>query len=161
MKQMPIPDTNVIVELYIYDCAGQSIFNQVEMNSKYVRIIFCAALHLHDVSLLTSHVCQWENTSAVVVVYDISSPETLQSCNKWLGGVRALRPTGQRMLGVLVGNKADFRDDTSMDCRAEITKEEGQGAAKELGLQYFETSAVIFLRKRCVRMCVRSDAAWG
>lgn len=118
VKQVPIPNTNFVVEMYIYDCAGQSIFNQVEMNSKY-----------------------WENTSAVVVVYDISNPETLQSCNKWLGGVRAMRPTGQRMLGVLVGNKADFREDTTMDSRAEITRDEGMGAAKELGLKYFETSA--------------------
>lgn len=85
---------------------------------------------------------QWENTSAVVVVYDISNPETLQACNKWLGGVRAMRPTGQRMLGVLVGNKADFRADSSMDSRAEVSLEEGKGAAKELGLRYFETSAV-------------------
>jgi hypothetical protein len=36
VKQVPIPDTNTVVELFIYDCAGQSIFNQIEMNSKYV-----------------------------------------------------------------------------------------------------------------------------
>lgn len=36
IKQIPIESTNVIVELYIFDSAGQSIFNQVEMNSKYV-----------------------------------------------------------------------------------------------------------------------------
>ena len=35
MKQMPLPDTNVIVEFHMYDCAGASIFNQVEMNAKY------------------------------------------------------------------------------------------------------------------------------
>ena len=35
-KQVPIPDTNAVVELYIFDCAGQSIFNQLEMNAKYV-----------------------------------------------------------------------------------------------------------------------------
>ena len=35
-KQVPIPNTNAVVELYIFDCAGQSIFNQLEMNSKYV-----------------------------------------------------------------------------------------------------------------------------
>jgi hypothetical protein len=35
---VPIPDTNAIVELFIYDCAGQSIFNQIEMNAKYVSI---------------------------------------------------------------------------------------------------------------------------
>jgi transport family protein 27 len=96
----------------------------------------------HSFVLSNDYIRQWENTSAVVVMYDISNPETLQSCNKWLGGVRAMRPTGQRMLGVLVGNKADFREDTSMDSRAEITRDEGLGAAKELGLQYFETSAV-------------------
>jgi hypothetical protein len=38
VKQVPIPDTNAIVELFIYDCAGQSIFNQIEMNAKYVSI---------------------------------------------------------------------------------------------------------------------------
>ena len=59
VKQVPIPDTNVVVELYIFDCAGQSIFNQVEMNNKY-----------------------YENASAVMVVYDVTSNESLQSCNK-------------------------------------------------------------------------------
>ena len=38
-KQVPIPDTNAVVELYIFDCAGQSIFNQLEMNSKYVSVL--------------------------------------------------------------------------------------------------------------------------
>lgn len=36
IKQVPIENTNVVVEIYVYDSAGQSIFNQVEMNSKYV-----------------------------------------------------------------------------------------------------------------------------
>lgn len=83
---------------------------------------------------------QWDNASAVLVVYDISNPETLQSCSKWLAGVRAVRPTGQRMLGALVGNKSDFRED-KIDSRAEISEEEGARAAQDLGLPYFETSA--------------------
>lgn len=45
------------------------------------------------------------------------------------------------MLGVLIGNKADFRDEGGLDSRAEVSLEEGQGAANELGLKYFETSA--------------------
>lgn len=36
VKQVPIPDTNYVVELFLYDCAGQSIFNQLDMNAKYV-----------------------------------------------------------------------------------------------------------------------------
>lgn len=61
--------------------------------------------------------------------------------SSYMIGVRATRPTGQKMLGVLVGNKADFRDDADLDSRAEVSFEEGQGAANELGLKYFETSA--------------------
>ena len=30
-----IPDTNVAVEMYIYDTAGQSVFNQTEADSAY------------------------------------------------------------------------------------------------------------------------------
>ena len=65
VKQVPIPDTNIVVELYIFDCAGQSIFNQVEMNNKY-----------------------YENASAVMAVYDVSSNESLQSSSKWITAVR-------------------------------------------------------------------------
>lgn len=37
VKQVSIPNTNVVVELFLYDCAGQSIFNQLDLNTKYVR----------------------------------------------------------------------------------------------------------------------------
>jgi hypothetical protein len=36
VKQVPIPNTNYVVELFLYDCSGQSIFNQLDMNTKYV-----------------------------------------------------------------------------------------------------------------------------
>ena len=117
VKQVPIPDTDVIVELYMFDCAGQSIFNQVEMNNKY-----------------------YENVSAVMVVYDVTSSESVQSCNKWLQQVRAMRPVGPPLPGVLVGNKCEFRDG-SIDTRSEVPKEEAQKMANELGLGYYETSA--------------------
>lgn len=44
VKQLPIPDTNVIVEFFLFDCAGQTIFNHLDSNAKYVRsftVIFC------------------------------------------------------------------------------------------------------------------------
>lgn len=117
VKQVPIPDTNVVVELYIFDCAGQSIFNQLDANSKY-----------------------YDNASAVMVVYDISSLESLQTCGKWLMSVRQGQSTGPRMLGCLVGNKCEFRDG-SVDSRADVGKEEAESIAKEVKLAYFETSA--------------------
>jgi len=117
VKQVPLPDTNVIVELYIFDCAGQSIFNQLDMNSKY-----------------------YENASAIMAVFDISKKESLQSCVKWASSVRSARQGGSPILGVLVGNKCEFRDG-SIDTRAEVTKDDAQRLASELGMQYFECSA--------------------
>lgn len=86
VKQVPIPDTNTVVELYIHDCAGQSIFNQLEMNAKY-----------------------FDGAAAALVVYDISSKESLQSCAKWVSALKAA--TKQPFIGALVGNKCEFRDD--------------------------------------------------
>lgn len=36
-KQVPIANSGTTVELYLFDCAGQSIFNQRNLNSKHVR----------------------------------------------------------------------------------------------------------------------------
>lgn len=117
VKQVPIPDTDVVVELYIFDCAGQSIFNQLEMNNKY-----------------------YENVSAVMVVYDVTSTESTQSCTKWLSGVRAMRPVGPPLPGVLVGNKCEYRDE-AIDSRCEVQMDDAQKMANELGLGYYEASA--------------------
>eukprot|EP01035_Chromulina_nebulosa_P016993 gene16993-22490_t len=117
VKQVPIPDTNIVVELYIFDCAGQPIFNQLEMNSKY-----------------------YENAAAVVVVYDIGNQETLQSTTKWLTGLKSAVSNPSDLIGVLIGNKSDYRDG-SVDSRAEVVKEDAQRFSKDLGLAYFEASA--------------------
>jgi hypothetical protein len=47
--------------------------------------------------------------------------------------------THSTLVGALVGNKDEFR--TSADMRAEVFPQEGQQAASELGLTYFEASA--------------------
>lgn len=55
--------------------------------------------------------------------------------------VRAVRPVGPAIMGVLVGNKNEFRDGT-IDSRAEVRMEDAQKLANDLGLRYFECSAV-------------------
>jgi len=44
VKQIPIPNSNAIVELHIYDCGGQSIFSNSEINKQYVGQIFISQL---------------------------------------------------------------------------------------------------------------------
>jgi len=117
VKQIAIPETNYIVELFLYDCAGQSIFNQLDMNTKY-----------------------YEDTAAVMIGYSVSSRESLQSCGKWLTSVKAALSKGPTPIGVLVGCKSDLRDGT-LDSRAEVSQQEGRNMASSLGMGFFETSA--------------------
>jgi transport family protein 27 len=116
VKQVPIPDTDIVVEIFIYDCAGQSIFNQLELNSKY-----------------------YENTAAVMLVYSVTNKDSLQSCIKWLAAVKAATQTSSDagLVGVVVGNKLDGRE-LGM---GEVAQADGEGLSKSLGLKYFETSA--------------------
>ena len=44
MKQVNIPNTSTAVELYIFDCAGQSIFNQIEANSSVSAAVAIGAI---------------------------------------------------------------------------------------------------------------------
>mmetsp|Transcript_40150 Transcript_40150/g.71465 ORF Transcript_40150/g.71465 Transcript_40150/m.71465 type:complete len:225 (-) Transcript_40150:189-863(-) len=116
VKQVNIPESNAAVELYLFDCAGQSIFNQREVNTK-----------------------MWENTAYVVVMYDVSNRESFRSCAKWLQGVRGARASTP-IPGVLIANKADLREG-GINSRADVTREEGEQFARDAGLAYFETSA--------------------
>ena len=115
-----IPETNATVELYLYDTAGQSIFNQREL----------AAQH-------------WNNTAFVMVVYDVSNRESFQSVGKWLQAVRAVRPSAGYgpLPGVLVANKTDLREG-GLSSRAVVDASEGLALAQANGLEYFETSAL-------------------
>ncbi|KAH8097782.1 GTPase [Aureococcus anophagefferens] len=61
VKQVNIPDTSTAVELYLFDCAGQSIFNQIEANNVH-----------------------YDNASFLLLVYDVTSQASFESCGKWL-----------------------------------------------------------------------------
>jgi transport family protein 27 len=113
VKQVDIPDTSTAVELYLFDCAGDPVFNQVEENS-----------------------VQYDQAGFVFVVYDVTREDSFSSCAKWVQGVRKGREDGQRLPGVLVANKVDLEE------RRVVTSERGREFARENGLAYFETSAL-------------------
>lgn len=115
VKQVRVPNTNALVEMYIVDCAGQSVFNQVEQNNQH-----------------------YENASYVAVVYDVSNKESFESAGKWLQAVRSSRPPNSRPVpGVLIANKTDLREQH----RGEIPSKDGLAFAEHNQLEFFETSA--------------------
>mmetsp|Transcript_27638 Transcript_27638/g.88899 ORF Transcript_27638/g.88899 Transcript_27638/m.88899 type:complete len:203 (+) Transcript_27638:17-625(+) len=114
VKAVSIPDTSAQVELYLFDLAGQSIFN---VNDQAVP--------------------HWETANSLVLVFDVGSRDSFQSCAKWMAEIKAARAGSRPLPGVLVANKVDFRDTG----RAEVSAPEAMEFARRHGLEYFETSA--------------------
>lgn len=111
MKPVAIPDTQASVELYLFDTAGQDLF--AEMAPHY-----------------------WENTSSVILVYDVTRPESLQHCADWLERLGRVVPTDALLAGVLVANKTDLNE------RAEVSREAGEEFARRHDFAFFECSAL-------------------
>mmetsp|Transcript_25012 Transcript_25012/g.41194 ORF Transcript_25012/g.41194 Transcript_25012/m.41194 type:complete len:183 (-) Transcript_25012:154-702(-) len=84
VKIVNIPESQVAVELYIFDTAGQAIFK--ESVAKY-----------------------WDNLSYAMLVYDVSNADSFKNLPTWLSAVRKVRPD---LPGVLVANKVDLEDRT-------------------------------------------------
>lgn len=82
VKQVTLGTT--IVELYLFDCAGQSIFNQIEANNAH-----------------------YDKANYVMLVYDVTNAASFESCGKWLQMVASGR---EEVPGVLVANKCDLTE---------------------------------------------------
>ncbi|PHJ22164.1 rab6 [Cystoisospora suis] len=96
------------VRLQLWDTAGQERFR----------------------SLIPSYI---RDSSAAVVVYDITNRASFLNTTKWIEDVRAER--GSDVIISLVGNKTDLND------RRQVSYEEGQKKAQEHDILFMETSA--------------------
>eukprot|EP00904_Undaria_pinnatifida_P010582 jgi/Undpi1/6654/HiC_scaffold_20.g09133.m1 len=118
VKQIKVPDTDCVVELFLFDCPGQGVFNKLEQGAAY-----------------------YDNAAFVCVVFDVSNRDSFESCGRWIQGVRAALPDANAPLpGVLIANKVDLREG-GVNSRAVVDAQEGYRFAQQNGLDYFETSA--------------------
>lgn len=81
-------------------------------------------------SLIPSYI---RDSNVAVVVYDITKRASFDDARKWIEDVVAER--GDEVVVVLVGNKTDLKEER------EVTVEDGERRAKELGVGFIETSA--------------------
>ena len=87
VSEIPVPNSDIVVDLFLYDMGGQSIFNQRQMAKRY-----------------------WENCSTIICVYDVSSRKSLQSVMTWVTSVRSASTARQDIPVILVANKIDLRE---------------------------------------------------
>ncbi len=91
VSEIPVPNSDIVVDLFLYDNGGQSIFNQRQMAKRY-----------------------WENCSNIICVYDVSSRKSLQSVMTWVTSVRSASTARQDIPVILVANKIDLREVSSI-----------------------------------------------
>merc|ERR550537_1221039 len=84
VKSVHIPETNVTVEMYIVDCGGFSICQD----------------------LLKPH---WENANAIMLVYDASNADTFKSLASWYEKIQESRKD-TAITGVVIANKTDLME---------------------------------------------------
>lgn len=97
------------IKLTIWDTAGQERFRT--LTSSYYR-----------------------GAQGVILVYDISKPESFSQLRQWLHEVETYS-TYPQIVKLLVGNKLD------LESERKVTKAEGQAFAKEQGMVFMECSA--------------------
>lgn len=68
------------------------------------------------------------------IVYDVTRPETFNSIKNWYIEIKEFAATDIKLM--LIGNKIDLINERK------VSKEQGESLAKELGIPYFETSAL-------------------
>ncbi|CAK9002853.1 unnamed protein product [Durusdinium trenchii] len=84
VKRVNIPETNVAVELYIVDCGGFSVCQDVLRP-------------------------QWETANAMMLVYDVANPESFSHLEDWYAQLKYAR--GEPAIsGVVIATKTDLMD---------------------------------------------------
>ena len=100
-----------IVKATIWDTAGQERFRT--LTSTYYR-----------------------GAHGIILVYDVTRPETFQHLAQWLSEIEMYSPGGgANVVKLLVGNKTDLVSDRA------VTTKEGENWARNKGMLFLESSA--------------------
>eukprot|EP01099_Mayorella_cantabrigiensis_P008331 TRINITY_DN7792_c0_g1_i1.p2 TRINITY_DN7792_c0_g1~~TRINITY_DN7792_c0_g1_i1.p2 ORF type:complete len:125 (-),score=21.20 TRINITY_DN7792_c0_g1_i1:92-466(-) len=74
----------------------------------------------------------YRGAHGILVVYDITDPDTFTNVGKWLNCIETAAP--EDTLKTLVGNKSDCKN-------RQVSTEAGRSLAEENDMSFFETSA--------------------
>ncbi len=78
----------------------------------------------------------YQGAEAIILIFDLTNPITFKSIKKWYDDVIKNMDKQFKMIGYIFGNKSDLVDERK------VQESEGLALAKELDLEYIETSAL-------------------
>lgn len=110
-KTLRIPNSDHIVELFIYDCSGKNVYKEI-----------------------VQKVCSC-NVSLIVSVFDVTNEESFKNMHNWLTELTKAIKKPETTIGVVLGNKIDLSE------RRIVSSEDAHQLAKKYKMRYFDSSA--------------------
>lgn len=77
----------------------------------------------------------YKGADGIILVFDVTDQKSFEKIKEWMSQIKANTQADQIGL-VLLGNKCDIEQRT-------ISKNDGEELGKELGIEYYETSAML------------------
>jgi len=118
-------------ESYISTIGVDFKIRTVELDGKTIKLQIWDTAGQERFRTITSS--YYRGAHGIIVVYDVTKRETFTNINKWLK--ESERFACENAQKLLVGNKSDMVNDR------QVTSTEAEQFAKELNLEYLETSA--------------------
>ena len=78
----------------------------------------------------------YQGSEAIILIFDLTNPISFKNIKKWYDDVIKNMDKQPKMIGYIFGNKSDLMD------QRKVQESEGLALAKELNLEYIETSAL-------------------
>jgi len=78
----------------------------------------------------------YQGTEAILLIFDLTNPQSFESVREWYKDIKKYLPEKTNLVGYIFGNKIDLINERK------VNEQEGISLAKELHLEYIETSAL-------------------
>ncbi|PFH33217.1 Rab1 protein [Besnoitia besnoiti] len=122
---------DAFTESYITTIGVDFRFRTINVDSEVVKLQIWDTAGQERFRTITS--AYYRGADGIVLVYDVTDRESFSHVDEWLAEVN--RYANENTCKILVGNKCEKSDDR------QVSTEEGQRKAEELGIAFIETSA--------------------
>ncbi|MHA1148840.1 MAG: Rab family GTPase [Promethearchaeota archaeon] len=78
----------------------------------------------------------YQGAESVLMVYDLTVRKTFESMRNWIADIKKSLKSSTLIISFMIGNKNDLEDER------QVSREEAEALAQELGVEYLETSAL-------------------
>jgi len=122
---------DTFTDSYISTIGVDFRFRTIEVDQEIVKLQIWDTAGQERFRTITS--AYYRGADAILLVYDCTNEQSLNNISEWLTEVN--KYASESVPKILVGCKAD------LDSKRQVTAEQGQKKAAELGLEWIETSA--------------------